>query len=165
MWLAAYLYLFIIYKAFGHRLCSQRCAFIVSLQWNRAHPIKTYNFYNNHNFYIWSPKSWTVGYIFDKHAHKDGVGQTPIPLCYVFFGRWSSSFSSHPSQAAVRWAGLAMLPAGWQSLARGLRSGCALMNCRHDAGRQPARRTTKRPSGPISVYLCEGEIVKTALTT
>ncbi|CAM4667128.1 unnamed protein product [Leuciscus chuanchicus] len=68
-------------------------------------------------------------------------------------------------QAAVRWAGLAMLPAGWQSLARGLRSGCALMNCRHDAGRQPARRTTKRPSGPISVYLCEGEIVKTALTT
>lgn len=100
-----------------------------------------------------------------KTRHTIGVGQTPIPLCYVFFGRWSSSFSSHPLQAAVRWAGLAMLPAGWQSLARGLRSGCALMNCRHDAGRQPARRTTKRPSGPISVYLCEGEIVKTALTT
>ncbi|KAF4098692.1 hypothetical protein G5714_020722 [Onychostoma macrolepis] len=65
----------------------------------------------------------------------------------------------------VRWAGLAVLPAGWQSLARGLRSGCVLMNCRRDAGRQPARRTTKRPSGPISVYLCEGEIVETALTT
>lgn len=74
-----------------------------------AHSITMHPFYNNRNFYIWYPPNlehlvMSLTSMHTKTRHCAGVCQTPIPLCYGFFGRWFSSFSLHPSQA--QYAGL-----------------------------------------------------------
>lgn len=74
-----------------------------------AHSITVHPFYNNRKFYIWSPQIVNIWlHLWQARTTRHGawVGQTPIPLCYGFFGRWFSSFSLHPSQA--QYAGL-----GW----------------------------------------------------
>ncbi|KAI7796198.1 hypothetical protein IRJ41_018017, partial [Triplophysa rosa] len=104
-------------------------------------------------FFLCPSAFWTER---EKASERGRVTYMPVqPACYCPLSRkvillWNSI------RAAVRFAGLAALPAGWQSLAHGLCSGCVLMNCRRNAGRQPARRTTERPSSPISVCLREG---------
>lgn len=61
----------------------------------------------------------------------------PLPRCLA---GWLA-----PLQHGVRWRGLSL-------------GQCAqkLMNCRRDAGRQPARSSSERPSRTITVCSCDG---------